>query len=53
MPWRKPSPDVPVFNDLTLTSEISENGFATLSGTFSDVGTKDTYTLDSTVTYQH
>jgi hypothetical protein len=35
----------PVINTLILTPVVDENGFATLSGTYSDAGTADTETL--------
>jgi hypothetical protein len=36
----------PVFTNVSLTSLVTENGTATLSGTYTDVGSQDTHTLD-------
>ena len=36
----------PVFTNVSLTSVVSENGTATLTGTYTDIGTQDTHTLD-------
>jgi hypothetical protein len=36
----------PVFTNLSLTSLVSENDTATLTGTYTDVGTQDTHSLD-------
>ena len=36
----------PVIDSLSVTPEIDENGTVTLTGTYSDVGTLDTHTID-------
>jgi hypothetical protein len=36
----------PAITGLSITSPITENGTATLSGTYTDIGTRDTHALD-------
>jgi hypothetical protein len=37
---------VPILSNVTVTSPVIENGTATLTGTYTDVGTQDTHQLD-------